>query len=304
MPQLPPSESAYYLTAPHAIYSDHELSSTAKWIICEIVNKLRVETRYCWATNDHFAKLFKLKKNNVSYHIGELQKLGWVDIEVVVDCDLEGCWHKGKGSHRHIFPGPRLTALLDPLSSQMREAIQSDENPHPVKREQKDNRKRTEEKTITLDGDETPSSDSAPKKTRAKKDEQTFPEEDYRGVIGHVATIQGIEKFRNYPEEKKWAKKLFELGVTVDEIKAIADLMRSETFWRDQGIGFYNIYKNLDKYLRKLKKSQQVYADPDDLPPDQGHLMDEQYKNQIFAHNELLKRGFTRNIITGKYERA
>lgn len=109
-------DNSLFLMVPQVIYADEDMSSTAKMILAEILNKLRVERRFCFASNEHFAQLLGLKKNNVSHHIAQLEGLGWVVTESVSGCQLDGCPLQQKGNHRHIYPGKPLSNILDTLS--------------------------------------------------------------------------------------------------------------------------------------------------------------------------------------------
>jgi len=127
-------------------------------------------------------------------------------------------------------------------------------------------KKTTEKTTDILSTSESESQTLTPKK---REKASTFPIEDYQDVIGHVANIQGKEKFLDYPTQANHLKALFSMGLTPQEIKDIADLMCSEAYWQDKGIAFTNIKANIDKYHRKLTMKAQPTTPhrPDDLPP-------------------------------------
>jgi predicted transcriptional regulator len=118
-------DSSYIIATPHAIFHDKDISGNAKWILTEILNLLKVERCYCWASNDHFAEVFGLKRTTVSYHIHELEKQGWIRAEIVKECQLPDCHLKGKGFHRHIYPLTPLSNILDSLSKILDTPIQN-----------------------------------------------------------------------------------------------------------------------------------------------------------------------------------
>jgi len=118
-------KKSFIIWLPHAIYSAPKLNGNAKLILGELLNLLKVNRRYCWATNKHFSQVFNLQKANVSYHIKSLEKAGWIKIEIVNKCKFEDCPLKTKGWHRHIYPLPPLSNILDSLSSKTEEAIKS-----------------------------------------------------------------------------------------------------------------------------------------------------------------------------------
>ncbi len=118
-------EQSLFITAPYAIYADLNLSGNAKWILVEILNLLKVNRRWCWASNGHFAKTFGIKKANVSYHIKQLEKEGWIKTQPVKNCKLENCQLKERGWHRHIYPLDPLSNILESLSSKTGYPIKS-----------------------------------------------------------------------------------------------------------------------------------------------------------------------------------
>lgn len=142
--------------------------------------------------------------------------------------------------------------------------------------------------------------ENAPSK---KEKSITFPAQDYHDVIDYVAKLQRLDKFANYPMQAKNVKNLFIAGLTVTEIKAVADIMWSETYWRDKGLDFVKIYAKIDEYRLKLKKKTQVYADPDDLPPDQWDQIPERYPGEFFVLEQLRERGYIWDTVKGKYVR-
>jgi hypothetical protein len=146
---------------------------------------------------------------------------------------------------------------------------------------------------------ETSPRDAAPKKPARR----TFPAADYDEVVGYIESIQNLDPFKEQGKQRAKVKRLFELGVTVQQIKDIADLMAAEG-WRKKIFDMVTIHANIDEYLQKLKKAQRVYADPADLPPDQGELMEEANKHQTFIQQQLQERGLALNPRTGRYERT
>jgi DNA-binding Lrp family transcriptional regulator len=101
---------------PKVIYSDRKLSANAKFILSEILNLLKLDNRYCYASNTHFANMFGLDEKNVSYHIQQLKKEGWIKCEKVKICTIETCPLKNDGYHRHIYPSTPLSSILDAMN--------------------------------------------------------------------------------------------------------------------------------------------------------------------------------------------
>jgi hypothetical protein len=110
-PGVPP-----VMWTPQVIYSDRKLSSDAKLILSEILNLLKLDRRYCWATNTHFSDMFGMGIKKVSYHIQQMEKSGWVKSDFVKICKLGDCPLMDKGNHRHIYPGRTLSNILDSLA--------------------------------------------------------------------------------------------------------------------------------------------------------------------------------------------
>ncbi len=113
------------LWIPYVVYSDTKLSGNAKLILAEILSLLKVDRRWCWASNGHFAEMLGLERRNVSYHINQLEKNGWIKTEATKNCDIEECRLGNSGWHRHIFPGTPLSKILHSLGSQTSEPMKS-----------------------------------------------------------------------------------------------------------------------------------------------------------------------------------
>lgn len=94
------------------------LSGNAKLILSEILSLLKANGAF-WASNGHLARRLGLTKNNVSYHIQEIKKLGWIKSKPVKHCGLKDCKKKGAGWHRHIYPLEPLSKILERLSNNL-----------------------------------------------------------------------------------------------------------------------------------------------------------------------------------------
>lgn len=132
------NDTALILWIPQIIYSDKDISPTAKLILAEIFNLLKINNQ-CFASNDHFANMFGLERANVSYHIQSLIKHGWIFSEALKHCQREECIFKDKGWHRHIIAGETLSKILDSLSKKTIDPIKSDLTPYQVGRHHKSN---------------------------------------------------------------------------------------------------------------------------------------------------------------------
>lgn len=126
------------ISIPYVIYSDKDLSATAKLILGEILNLFKVNDSQCWASNDHFAEMFGLEKANVSYHIKQIEENGWIISKAIKRCDMEDCTLRSKGWHRHIFPQLPLSNILDSLSNKLESPIKYTREPikntlYPIK---------------------------------------------------------------------------------------------------------------------------------------------------------------------------
>jgi hypothetical protein len=76
------SEPSYYAVIPASVRYDDRISANAKLLFGE-VTALASARGYCWATNNYFARLYKVQKNTVSRWLGELVEAGV--IEIVID---------------------------------------------------------------------------------------------------------------------------------------------------------------------------------------------------------------------------
>ena len=73
---------SYYAVIPSDVRYDERLRSSAKLLYGELT-ALSNKEGYCWASNQHFADLYKVDKKTISAWISSLVKLGY--IKVVVD---------------------------------------------------------------------------------------------------------------------------------------------------------------------------------------------------------------------------
>ncbi|MHA2039628.1 MAG: helix-turn-helix domain-containing protein [Promethearchaeota archaeon] len=70
-------KKSYYAIIPAEIRYDNKLCPNAKLLYGEIT-ALCNEKGYCWASNEYFAKLYKVHKNTISRWVVALDKLGFI----------------------------------------------------------------------------------------------------------------------------------------------------------------------------------------------------------------------------------
>ena len=112
------------LWIPYNIYSDPSLSASSKLILGEIFNLMKVGDKECWASNGHFSEMFGMTRSNISFHIQQLEKQGWIKSKPIKD--------KHKGWVRKIYPLPPLSNILDTLSSRTIDPIKYSDIPYQV----------------------------------------------------------------------------------------------------------------------------------------------------------------------------
>ena len=83
----------YFGVLPAKVRYDDNLNSNAKLLFCELT-ALSNKEGYCFATNSYFAKLYKCSTRSISAWFSELQKYGYIHIEII----------KEKGTFRKIYP--------------------------------------------------------------------------------------------------------------------------------------------------------------------------------------------------------
>lgn len=88
-------EGGYYSVIPSVVLFHEELSANAKLLYAVLTNLCDGEG-YCWATNEYLASLFGLSERTVSRWISQLEKLGFIRLEMVTNA---------KGSERRIYAG-------------------------------------------------------------------------------------------------------------------------------------------------------------------------------------------------------
>ena len=76
------NKKSYYAIIPANVRYDEDLSANAKLLYGEIT-ALCNEKGYCWATNDYFAKLYKVAKQTISRWIRELKENNYINIQMI-----------------------------------------------------------------------------------------------------------------------------------------------------------------------------------------------------------------------------
>ena len=77
-------EANYYSIIPANVRYDEVLSDRAKLLYGEI-SALSNKEGYCWATNAHFAELFKVSKKSISRNIQELVDRGYIISKILYE---------------------------------------------------------------------------------------------------------------------------------------------------------------------------------------------------------------------------
>lgn len=72
----------YYVIIPACVRYDENLVPSAKLLYGDIA-ALANEKGYCWATNDYFAKLYKVSKKSISMWIKSLCAAGYIKLEML-----------------------------------------------------------------------------------------------------------------------------------------------------------------------------------------------------------------------------
>lgn len=80
-------EANYYSIIPANVRYDENLSDRAKLLYGEIT-ALSNKEGYCWATNAHFAELFKVSKKSISRNIQELVDRGYIISKILYEDKL------------------------------------------------------------------------------------------------------------------------------------------------------------------------------------------------------------------------
>jgi len=94
-------DGGYYAVIPGDVRYDPDLKPNAKLLYGELTS-LCNKKGYCWATNEHFAKLYNLSVGTISRLISQLETKGYIRCEMAAT---------SKGSERRIYAG---IFLVDP----------------------------------------------------------------------------------------------------------------------------------------------------------------------------------------------
>lgn len=113
---LEPINRAYYSVIPANVRYDSELTPNAKLLYGEIT-ALCNEKGYCWASNDYFANLYKVSKKSVSTWISQLNKKGYLSIEIKYKEDSNEILHR----YIRILPHPMEKNFHTPMEEKVKE---------------------------------------------------------------------------------------------------------------------------------------------------------------------------------------
>lgn len=89
------AEGGYYSVIPSPILFHKDIPGNAKLLYAVLTNLCDSEG-YCWASNEYLAALFEISERTVSRWISQLEKLGFIRLEMVSNA---------KGSERRIYAG-------------------------------------------------------------------------------------------------------------------------------------------------------------------------------------------------------
>ena len=75
-------KKSYYAIIPANVRYDKNLKANAKLLYGEIT-ALANEKGFCWSTNNYFAQLYDVSKVSVSKWVSDLEKGGYISLEMV-----------------------------------------------------------------------------------------------------------------------------------------------------------------------------------------------------------------------------
>lgn len=75
-------EPNYYSIIPATVRYDENLSANAKLLYGEIT-ALANQMGYCWASNNYFAKLYKVSVESIKRYLRQLKEYGYITVDVV-----------------------------------------------------------------------------------------------------------------------------------------------------------------------------------------------------------------------------
>lgn len=81
--------TSYYAVIPASVRYDENLSPNAKLLYGEITS-LCNEKGYCWATNEYFAKLYKVSTKSITRWICDLCNCGHIESKIIKDPKVSG----------------------------------------------------------------------------------------------------------------------------------------------------------------------------------------------------------------------
>jgi len=135
-------EQSFYMIIPATVY-DAEIKDKAKLLYGHITSLCR-QKGYCWATNDHLAKLVKVEsKSTVSSYVSDLVKLGVINTNLIYAEDQKTV------KERRIY----LADSLIGINQNVNRAVNQNDN-RAITQTSKDNNISNNNITNNISGDE------------------------------------------------------------------------------------------------------------------------------------------------------
>lgn len=94
------------------------------------------------------------------------------------------------------------------------------------------------------------------KKTKKTKSKTPTAPQEHVQLIEHVATIQDTSFKTNFASQVRAASAILKSGVSLDDAKACADLMRSEEYWKKQMFDVNTLQRQMFKYLPRVEEQK------------------------------------------------
>lgn len=110
------NKKSYYAIIPAFVRYDKRLSPNCKLLYGEIT-ALCNEKGYCWASNNYFAKLYKVSKQSISSWVKQLKENGYINTEIILKEGSKEILHR----YIRIFEHPMQENLNTPIQENLKD---------------------------------------------------------------------------------------------------------------------------------------------------------------------------------------
>lgn len=242
-------KKSYYAIIPANVRYDKNLKANAKLLYGEIT-ALANEKGFCWSTNNYFANLYDVSKVSISKWISDLEKGGYISLEMVYKTGTNQI------EQRKIFIADPIKENFNTYKRKVKDPIKEKFNT-PIKEKFKDNIYNNNINNNTIENNTI--NTAQPKKVDASPKFSDLVESAYPNFIKLFEGENTLPKNKSQEITWKNALKWFEKNdYDLRRIYAAVKWAREDAFWRPNVLSLPAL-KNVRNSVRKIDNIMAKY---------------------------------------------